>query len=64
MTLIGILVFLIIIGVAFWAIGELSGALNIPAPIVTVIRVFLVVFIFVYMLQFLGVGLGVPISLR
>jgi uncharacterized membrane protein YwzB len=63
MTLIGILVFLIIIGVAFWAIGELSGALNIPAPIVTVLRVLLVVLVVAYMLQGLGVDFA-PIRLR
>jgi uncharacterized membrane protein YwzB len=60
MSLIGIIVFLIILGVIFWAVRSLSGAFGIPAPIVTVIYVLLVVFACLYLLSSLGYigGLG------
>jgi uncharacterized membrane protein len=56
-------VFLIIIGLVFWAVKMLSGAFGIPQPIVTVIYVILVVFIVLYLLQALGLYSGGP-SLR
>lgn len=57
MTLIGLVVFLIIIGLAFWAVKALSGAFGIPAPIVVTIQVILVIFVVLYLLQNLtGVG--------
>ncbi len=60
MTLIGLLIFLIILGVIFWAVRALSGAFGIPAPIVTVIYVLLVVFALLWLLSSLGYmgGLG------
>ena len=39
MDLIGLLVFLIVVGLIFWSINALSGAFGIPAPIVTVLHV-------------------------
>lgn len=63
MDLIGLLVFLIIIGLAFWAVRTLSGAFGIPAPIVTVIYVVLVIFVVVYLLQILQGG-GPVLRLR
>lgn len=54
MDLISLLVFLIIIGLVFWAIRTLSGTLGIPEPIVTVIYVILVVFVVLYLLQAIG----------
>lgn len=59
MTLLGLIVFLIIIGLVFWVIRTLSGAFGIPAPIVTVIYVILVVVVVIYLLQLLGGG-GMP----
>lgn len=57
MTLITLVVFLIIIGLAFWAIKMISGALSIPPPIVVVIQVFLVIFVVLYLLQsFTGIS--------
>jgi uncharacterized membrane protein len=61
MDIISILVFLIIVGLVFWAVRALAGAFGIPAPIVTVIYVFLVVFIVLYMLQALGLWTGGPV---
>lgn len=60
MSLIGILVFLIILGVVFWAVRALSAAFGIPPPIVTVIYVVLVVFACLWLLSALGYmgGLG------
>ena len=64
-NLIGLLVFLVIIGLAFWAVRALSGAFGIPAPIVTVIQVILVIIVVLYLLQILGMYSFSPvISLR
>ena len=63
MDLIGILVFLIIVGLIFWAVNTLSGTFGIPAPIVVVIHVVLVVVVVLYRLQVLGLWRGGP-SLR
>jgi len=56
MSLIGLLIFLIIIGVAFWATRALSAAFGIPPPITVVIQVVLVIIALVYLLQMLGGG--------
>lgn len=56
MDLISLIVFLIVIGLAFWIVRTLSGAFGIPAPIVTVIYVVLVVIVVLYLLQILGAG--------
>lgn len=58
MSLLTLLVFLIVIGVAFWAVRALSGAFGIPPPIVVVIQVILVVFAVVWLLQGLGMSGG------
>jgi hypothetical protein len=60
MSLIGLLVFLIIIGLVFWATHALAGAFGIPAPIVTVIQVVLVIIAVLYLLQVLGLWSGGP----
>ena len=60
MDLISLLVFLIIIGVIFWAVRQLAGAFGIPAPIVTVIYVVLVLICVLYLLQVLGLYSGGP----
>ena len=64
MTLIGLLVFLIIIGVIFWAVRTLAGAFGIPPPIVTVIYVILVVIVLITLLQLLGGGSSDLFNLR
>lgn len=56
MSLISLIVVLIVIGVAFWTIRELSGAFGIPAPIVRVIQVLLVVLVVIWIIRQLGVG--------
>ena len=57
MDLMGLVILLIVIGLAFWVVRQLAGAFAIPAPIVTVIYVVLVVIVVVYLLQLLGGGL-------
>lgn len=54
MTIIGLLVFLIILGVLFWAVRALSVAFGIPAPVVTVIYVLLVVIALLWVLSAFG----------
>lgn len=62
MTLVGLLVFLILVGLVFWVVRTLSGSLGIPAPIVTVIYVVLVVICVLYLVQALGLlGSGGPV---
>jgi hypothetical protein len=63
MDLISLLVFLIIIGLVFWAVHTLAGTFGIPGPIVTVIDVVLVIVCVLYLLQALGLWSGGP-SLR
>lgn len=63
MDLISLLVFVLIIGLVFWAVNMLAGAFGIPSPIVTVIHVVLVVIVVLYLLQTLGLWSGGP-SLR
>lgn len=60
MDLISLLVFLILVGLVFWAVNALSGAFGIPAPIVTVIHVALVIIVVLYLLQVLGLWSGGP----
>lgn len=55
--LISLIVFLIVIGLAFWVVSALAGAFGIPAPIVTVIQIILVVMCVVYLLSLLSGGL-------
>jgi uncharacterized protein YhhL (DUF1145 family) len=54
------LIFVIIIGVIFWAVRVLSSAFGIPQPIQTVIMVLLVVICLIYILQALGGSGGFP----
>ena len=63
MNLIALLVFLIIIGLVFWAVRALAGAFGIPEPIVTVLYVVIVIVAVLYLLQALGLWTGGP-SLR
>lgn len=60
MTLVGLLVALIIIGLVFWAIRAIAAAFSIPAPIVTVIYVVLVIIVVLWLLQSFGAISGGP----
>ncbi len=60
MDIMGLIVFLCVIGLLFWVIKMLSTAFAIPAPIVTVLQVVLVVIIVLYLLQSLGLVTGGP----
>ena len=61
MDLIGLLVFLIVVGLIFWAVRTLAGALAIPAPVEKVITVLLVVVVVLYLLQAVGLWSGGPL---
>ena len=61
MGLIELLVALVLIGLVFWAVAQLSSAFGIPSPIVTVIHVVLVIVVVIYLLQAFGLGSGLPI---
>jgi hypothetical protein len=62
MSLLGILVVLLIIGVVFWGATRLLSAFGVGDPLYTVIMVVLVILL---LLWFLGqVGVGPSLSLR
>jgi hypothetical protein len=63
MDLSHLLVFLILLGLAFWATGAIGSAFGIPAPILTVIHVVLVIFAVLWVLEALDLHHGGP-SLR
>ena len=58
--LISLLVFIIIIGILFWAVRQLAGAFNVPQPIVTVIYVLLVIICVLWLLQAFGLSAHLP----
>lgn len=62
LSIIGILVAIIVIGIVLWAARALIAAFSIPQPIATVIYVVLVLLILLWILGQLGVGPS--ISLR
>jgi hypothetical protein len=55
-SLLGIIILLIIIGIIFWAARALIAAFSIPQPIATVIYVILVLVVLLYLLNQIGVG--------
>jgi hypothetical protein len=59
MTILGLLVALILIGLLFLAVRTIAAAFGIPQPIVAVIYVVLVILVVVWLLQALGLG-GLP----
>lgn len=61
MTIVGLLVALILIGLLFWAVRAIAGAFSIPPPIVTVIYVILVIIVVLWVLQSFGVLSGGPV---
>lgn len=54
--LLTLIVLLVVVGLAYWALHRLATAFGIPAPIVTVIDVILVVIVVFYLLRIFGVG--------
>jgi hypothetical protein len=60
MNLVSLLVALILIGLAFWAVRAIGGAFNIPAPVITVITVILVILVVLWLLGALGLSTGGP----
>jgi hypothetical protein len=62
MTIVGLIVVLVLVGLAFWVIRQLSGAFGIPQPIVTVIYVILVVLVVLWLLSAFGLIPAVPIK--
>ncbi len=61
MSLIGLLVALILLGLAFWVVKTLSGAFGLPPQIVTVLHVVLVVFVVLWLLSAFGLMSGGPV---
>ena len=60
MTIIGLLVVLIDIGLVWWAINALLGAFGIGNPIATVVKVLFVVIVILWLISALGYGTGLP----
>lgn len=58
MDLISLIVFLVLIGLAFWIVRTLGGSFGIPQPVITVIYVVLVVVVVLYLLRALGLTGG------
>ena len=54
--LLTLVIFLIIIGLIYWVVTQLSGAFGIPAPIVTVMYVIIVIVAIVFLLRLLQGG--------
>ena len=54
MTIVGLLVFLIVIGIVFWAVRAISAAFKVPEPITTVVYVLLVLVAVLYILRGFG----------
>ncbi len=54
MSLIGLLVLVIVLGLVYWAVHKLASAFGLPAPVVAVIDVILVVIAVVYLLDAFG----------
>ena len=58
MSIVGLLVVLIIIGLLFWAVRAIAAAFSVPPQIVTVIYVLLVLIVVLWLLQALGLMSG------
>ncbi len=61
MSLIGLLVTLLVLVVVLWAARAILGAMELPAPIATVVYVVIVLVCLLYLLQGLGGLSGGPI---
>ena len=64
MSLISLLVGLLVFCIIIWAARALMAAFGIGEPIVTVVYVILVLFLLVWLLQFLGVVPPLRIGMR
>lgn len=64
MTLLGLLVLIIIVGVVLWGAGALLTAFAVPDPIRTVIWVILVILVLVVIASQVGLLGGVGIRIR
>ncbi len=60
MSLIGLLVIIIVLGLAWWAVHRLAGAFGLPAPIVAILDVVLVVVFVIYLLDAFGLTPSLP----
>lgn len=56
MSILGILLTLILVGVLFWGISAIAGAFGIPAQIVVVLQVLLVVLCVLWLISAVGGG--------
>lgn len=61
MSLLGLLVFVVILGLFYWALTTLAETFNLPAQIVTLITVALVIFAVLYLLSEFGALAGGPV---
>ena len=61
MSIVGLLVALIVIGLVFWAVRAIAGAFAIPPPIITIVYVVLVFIVVFWLLQSFGLVSGGPI---
>ena len=64
MSIVGLLVALIVIGLVFWAVRAIAGAFAIPPPIITIVYIVYVVLVFIvvfWLLQSFGLVSGGPI---
>jgi len=62
-SILGILVYLIVIALLFWAVNAILGAFGVGDPIATVVKVVFVVLVVLWLVSALGMGAGLP-SLR
>ncbi len=56
MSLIGLLVIVIVLGLIYWAVHRLAAGFGLPAPFVAVLDVLLVVVFVVYLLDAFGLA--------
>lgn len=61
MTIVGLLVALILIGLLFWGVRAIVSAFAIPPPIATVVYVILVIIVVLWLLQSFGLVSGGPL---
>lgn len=64
MSILGLLVLLIVVGVVLWATRQLLAAFGIGDPLRTVIIVLVVVVLLVFVLNFFGLGANLGLRLR
>lgn len=64
MSILALIVFLVLVGLAFWVVNTLGSAYGIPSPVLVTIQVLLVVLAVFYLLQAFGVGTGPMLRFR